>query len=145
FEVQSISGAYTNGFDLSNLTVFNNELLFEGSDAKGESALWVSNGTAAGTTELFEVQSISGAYTNGFDLSNLTVFNNELLFEGSDAKGESALWVSNGTAAGIPELFEVQSISGAYTNGFDLSNLTTVLLQVPPPENFNSDNTSDIL
>src|SRR5215831_8617969 len=123
-ELRNISGAYSYGFELSNLTVFNGELLFEGSDAIGQPAVWLSDGQAAGTTELLELRNISGAYSYGFELSNLTVFNGELLFEGSDAIGQPALWLSNGAAAGTTEVFELRNISGAYSYGFELSNLT---------------------
>jgi ELWxxDGT repeat protein len=70
--------------------------LFEGADNTGQYGLWVTNGTAAGT---FELTGISGAYPAGFNLFDLTVFNNKVLFNGYDASGNQNLWVTDGTAA----------------------------------------------
>ena len=40
------------GFVPSDLTVFNDQILFSGNDATGQTGLWKSDGTAAGTHEL---------------------------------------------------------------------------------------------
>jgi ELWxxDGT repeat protein len=93
--------------------VFNNEVLFAGLDASGNNGLWVTNGTAAGTSEL---TGISGAFAGGILRygGDLTVFNNEVLFGGIDASGVNGLWVTNGTAVGT---YELTGISGARSNG----------------------------
>jgi len=112
YELTGIAGASTGqnvdgtkGFDPSGLTSLNGEVIFSAHDASGKDGLWVSNGTAAGTHEL----SVAGAAKpnstiSGFDPSGFTVVNGEVLFEGYDASGKSALWATNGTAAGTHEL-----------------------------------------
>jgi hypothetical protein len=121
-ELTGISGANASGLFPSPLfpgfTVFNGEVLFEGTDASGNVDLWVTNGTAAGTSEL---TGISGAFQSGilFDLPaplppSFTVFNGEVLFEGTDASGHFGLWATDGTAAGT---FELTGISGANSGG----------------------------
>jgi ELWxxDGT repeat protein len=126
FELTGISGAYSYGVldvEHPDLTVFNGEVLFAGADTAGNSGLWVTNGTAAGT---HEITGISGAFTGGIisggDVSpSFTVFNGEVLFNGEDAAGQGSLWVTNGTAAGTHEL---TGISGAYSGGLFPSDLT---------------------
>jgi ELWxxDGT repeat protein len=72
-ELTSISGAFTGQFGLSpgGFTVFNGKVLFLGRETTGNTGLWVTNGTAAGTHEL---TGISGAYTGpgGFSPDDLT-------------------------------------------------------------------------
>jgi hypothetical protein len=100
-ELTGISGANAGGlFKSSNnlpFTVFNGEALFEGNDTSGNLGLWVTNGTASGTSEL---TGISGAYSGGIGFGASTVFNGEVLFDGKDAGGNVGLWVTNGTASG---------------------------------------------
>jgi ELWxxDGT repeat protein len=124
-ELTGISGAYTGGptgsapggLDPSDLTVFGNEVLFAGTDASGNHGLWVTNGTAAGTHEL---TGIKGAYSGGLFTypPDLTVYKNEVLFEGTDTNGQVGLWVTNGTVAGTHEL---TGIKGANTSGAGLN------------------------
>jgi ELWxxDGT repeat protein len=121
-----ISGVGVGGLDPSWLTVLRNApafktLLFVGQDSGGDSGLWVSNGTAAGTSELGGVGSIgiSGAQHLGLDPSGLTLFMpnfdfSEMMFAGRGADGPSGLWVTDGTAAGTSEL---TGISGAHADG----------------------------
>src|ERR1700722_1462863 len=102
-ELTGISGAYTGTYGLqpSGLTVFGSEVLFSGTDTAGHDGLWVSNGTAPGTSAL---TGISGAFTNGLDPNALTVFGSEVLFSSTDTAGHDGLWVTNATAAGTSEL-----------------------------------------
>jgi len=55
--------------------------LFAGADSNGDPGFWVSNGTAAGTSEL---TTISGAFAGGLQPRDLTVFNSEVVFNGRD-------------------------------------------------------------
>ena len=65
----------SNGFDPNYLTPFGGEMLFEGLDANSHPAIWVTNGTSAGTSEL--------SFTSGLDPLDLTVLGNEVLFNGA--------------------------------------------------------------
>src|SRR6516162_9408231 len=106
------------GLNPSDLTVFNNEVLF---NSNGYGGLWVTNGTTAGT---YELTNIGVADLGGLGPS-LTVFNNEVLFSGNDAAGPHGLWVTNGTAAGTYELYQLTNISQhPFVFGLDPSDLT---------------------
>ena len=127
----SVAGAATVGQNLgaaglypSDFTVFNDQMLFSGNDARSQTGLWETDGTAAGTHEL---TGIAGAATTGvgLDPSDLTVYNGEVLFSGIDSSGLYGLWVTNGTAAGTHEL---AGIAGEATTGPGLypQNLTNL-------------------
>ena len=90
-------------------------LLFDGVDKAGDDGLWVSNGTAAGTSEL---TGISGASSGGLDPGDFTVLNGEVLFD-----GDNGLWISDGTALGTHEL---TGISGADAGGFEPDGFTVL-------------------
>ena len=82
-------------------------LMFNGQDVNGSRGLWVSNGTAAGTSEL----SIDDAYSTGIDPTYLTAVGNLMFFNGLSEDGFSGgpvsdLWVTNGTAAGTTDLVD---------------------------------------
>jgi ELWxxDGT repeat protein len=115
-EITGISGANPEGVGPSNMTVFNGEVLFNGADNSlggtyGVSGLWVTDGTAQGTHEITGITGVSSA---GLNPRDLTVFNGEVLFEGTDASGAYGIWATNGTAPGTHEL---TNISGASSGG----------------------------
>src|SRR5690348_14453285 len=78
--------------------------------ASGE--LWITDGTRAGTKEL---TSIGSNYHNGLQPYDITVFGNQLLFNGYDANGNNALWEMSDINAGPQEL---QNIPGSDTGNF---------------------------
>ena len=53
-------------------------VLFEGTDSGGAQGLWVTDGTAAGTSEI----SVTGANPGGIIPSEFTVFGNKVVFAG---------------------------------------------------------------
>jgi hypothetical protein len=96
--------------------------VLRGTDASGHLNLWVTDGTAAGTSEL----TVAGAYSGGLLYStspfinpDFTVLGANVLFDGDDASGHYNLWVTNGTSAGTREL----PVSGASTGGLFGSTL----------------------
>jgi ELWxxDGT repeat protein len=118
----TVAGSNANGLFFNvitpDFTVLGDKVLFAGQDATGKSNLWVTDGTAGGTSEL----AVAGANAGGlFDLNyfstgfspGFTVLGNVALFEGYDANGVDGLWVTDGTAAATREL----SVSGSYANG----------------------------
>jgi hypothetical protein len=118
FELAPIAGTYAGpatpiGLSPSNLTNFNDEVLFEGVNTSRQFGLWVSNGVAAGTMEL---TGIVGENSSGLNPTGLTVFNNEVLFNGKDSTGPGllGLWVTTGTSAGT---HEITGIGGGCLDG----------------------------
>jgi ELWxxDGT repeat protein len=98
-ELTGINNVENNGGPFSgslpagpDFTVFNSKVLFVGNDTQNSPAIWITDGTAAGTHELTE---------NVFIYPNLTVFNGKVLFEGGGSVG---LYVTDGTLNGTHEL-----------------------------------------
>jgi ELWxxDGT repeat protein len=124
-------------------SVLNGEVLFAGDDANGDVGLWATSGTAAGTSELTGINGANASGILNFPDYSFKVFNGELLFSGYDANGDVGLWVTNGAAAGTSEL---TGIGGGSLGGLAPFNLTSAaVIRVPPIDNFNGNNTSDIL
>jgi ELWxxDGT repeat protein len=103
--------------------VLNGEALFVAKDSSGDRGLWVTNGTAAGTHELTGISGAASAANGGLDVSDLTAFNGEVLFNGQDSNGSYGLWVTNGTADGT---YELTGITGADPLAFGASNFTVI-------------------
>src|SRR5436190_2100548 len=78
-----------------SLTAFAGKLIFSADDANIGVELWQSDGTAAGTVLLRDLQ--PGAGSSGPD--RLTVAGNTLWFRANTQSGVEP-WVSDGTAAG---------------------------------------------
>ena len=76
-------------------------MLFQGLDSSGHLDLWVTDGTAAGTSELSVTGLVNPGGLGGDPY--FTVFGSKVLFEGDGTDGDN-LWVTNGTAAGTSEL-----------------------------------------
>ncbi len=91
----TIAGANSNGTLLwtatvltPGFTVFGAEVLFRGVDKAGASGLWMTDGTALGTTE---ITGINGAASTGINPTDITVFNGGALFNGAEnAAGQTS-------------------------------------------------------
>jgi ELWxxDGT repeat protein len=121
----SVSG---NAVEPEDLTPFNGEVYFGGVSQLGYpiylhyNDLWVTDGTEAGTHAVTNIYNVTGEGPYGLGPQDLTVFNNELLFSGSDANQQVGLWVSDGTAAGTHELTGISGFSPRF--GLYPSNMT---------------------
>jgi len=105
----TVTGAYSGGLLYSgdpDFTVFGSKVLFAGFDASNHDNLWVTDGTAAGTSEL------TGASPAATAPSDWSVLGSKAVFEGNDASGRvttqryliRTLWVTDGTLAGTSQL-----------------------------------------
>jgi ELWxxDGT repeat protein len=119
----SVAGVYSGGIFQGTIfpsfTVLGSEVLFEGKNAAGGIGLWVTDGTASGTSEL----SVAGARGSGlFDPTGfaIQVLGNKALFTGVDASGNNGFWVTDGTASGTSEL----TVAGAYSGGLNAGGFT---------------------
>ncbi len=93
--------------------------LFNGIDAAGNKGLWVTDGTAAGTTEL----SITGAFTTGINPSDITEFGAGALFSGENGNGQFNLWITDGTSAGTTAI-SVSGVGGVSLDGLQPFDIT---------------------
>jgi ELWxxDGT repeat protein len=101
-----VAGAGSTGLDPSGFLTFGNKALFFGFDKNDFEGLWVTNGTAAGTTEIggLDNAGISGKYFGGWKPADFTAVGNEIFFVAKDTDNYTGLWVTNGTAAGTTEI-----------------------------------------
>jgi ELWxxDGT repeat protein len=108
------SAFMTNGFD-NKLTVYNNAMYFPANDGTHGRELWRTDGTAAGTFMVIDVDTTSHfpLYTLDGVQSNISVTNNQLFFDATDSKDSFRLWVSNGIASGTHPINTVMS-GGAF-------------------------------
>jgi hypothetical protein len=144
-ELTGISGANAN-LGALYLTVFTfngaAEAVFNGLDVGLFQGLWVTNGRAAGTSELVGIDGASKNPRNFTVFGGQSPFSQEVLFNGTDASGHDGLWVTNGTSAGTSEITGSANIN---PNGVIGDNLASVTVIIPPPEAFTDNNTSDVL
>ena len=85
-EITGIVGVNSGGVDPEGLTVFGSEVLFAGLDSNNNYGLWLTNGTADGTTEF----AVIGAAPI---VPDFTVFDGLALFQGPNGnRPESGLW-----------------------------------------------------
>jgi ELWxxDGT repeat protein len=128
-EVSGVANIAGTGLDPRYLTDYDSEMLFNGNDASNDFGLWVTDGTAAGTTEIGSTGSTQIANANPYGLypQYLQVYNNKVLFEGmAGVAGDQVpgLWVTNGTVAGTSEIGGAGNvgINGVDPNGFLVGN-----------------------
>ncbi len=100
-----------------NLTAVGNTLFFTASDDEHGEELWKSNGTAAGTVMVANIQTgqSSGGYSYGPD--NLTAAGDTLFFTADDGTAGQEVWRSDGTTAGTVLVKDVHP--GSYSSYAD--------------------------
>ena len=120
-EITGIHGAASTGVNPTDITAFGGMALFNGADSAGHLGLWKTDGkTSGGTSELVPPVA-AGASASGLNPTDMTVFGNEVLFNGTDANGRSGLWATDGTAGGTREL--VAKATNA-SSGLDPTDMT---------------------
>ena len=101
------SSGYPNSGNPNYFIEFDGKVYFAAQDGTNGSELWVSDGTANGTTLLKDIYPGS----NSSYPEQLTVVNGKLFFRASDASG-TELWVSDGTANGTTMVEDIYPGSG---------------------------------
>jgi len=98
YQIKNIANAgvnTTDGFDPHNMTSFAGQVLFNANDINNVDGLWITDGTAVGTTEIS---------TDATHASNFVAFGSVALFEAQDSNGYLQLWRTDGTATGTYEI-----------------------------------------
>lgn len=90
-------------FDGFQSGLLGSDLVFGGLDASGRYGVWVTDGSAAGTTEL-PVQFGTAVFLSGPGPSKFTPLGGKLVFAAPDANGVQGVWVTDGTGSGTMEL-----------------------------------------
>lgn len=91
----TVVNSFSEFSDLHDFTEVNGELFF----IVGNSQLWKTDGTGAGTILLKTFTGIAGKTGNFVGEKNAIAFNNELIFVADDGEGRE-LWKSDGTVSG---------------------------------------------
>jgi ELWxxDGT repeat protein len=112
---------------LDPLVTFGSEALLlgstTGSTGVSTGSLWVTDGTAVGTTKLATPGiKFVDASANPTPPTNLFSFGNEVLFSAFDSSGKPSLWVTNGTSAGTVEL----TPAGASSSGLNPTSFARI-------------------
>jgi ELWxxDGT repeat protein len=110
------SGSGLNSYNV-RLTAIGNTLYFSATDGTNGTELWKSDGTAAGTVMVKDINNGSGSSFSSF--SQLTAVGNTLYFQANDGTNGSELWKSDGTAAGTVMVKDI------YTNTVTTSTEVT--------------------
>jgi ELWxxDGT repeat protein len=104
---------------LSNV---NGTLFFQATDSTAGAELWRSDGSAAGTTRVADINA-GGAGSSPYYLTNV---NGVLFFDANDGTHGVELWESNGTSAGTSLVLDIASGStGSYPT--ELTNVNGAL------------------
>ena len=134
-QLANISGANAAGIFTQaispDFTVYNGEVLFNGVNnaATALHSLWTTNGTVAGTHEVTGINRALATGNNaGVNPTDMTVFGNEVLFNGVDTAGHQGLWVTNGTGAGTQELTVGATASATGIDPTDMTVLNDMVL-----------------
>jgi ELWxxDGT repeat protein len=128
---------YNNGTALNpDFTVVGNKVLFEGYDVNGHVNLWVTDGTATGTSEL----AVTGAYSGGLASGHFTVLSNLPASSDFNNDGRSDfLWQNSSGEADIWELNGISKIASSSLGNPGSS------WHAKSTGDFNADGNADIL
>ena len=102
-----------------HFTVANNKLFFTANDGNNGKALWVSDGTAAGTFQCSFGMTGLCQYGTG----NIGVAGGSVCFEASTSSAGDEVWASDGTVAGTGLLKDITpGTAGSYPQSFHTIN-----------------------
>lgn len=124
--IKDINPGARSSFDyrFSDFTVFNGALYFHANDGVSGAELWKTDGSAAGTVLVKDINPAAGVSSNPTDF---TVFNNALYFSATDSAG-TKLWKTDGSSAGTTEISDAPIATGTsflpddYSRGFPVFN-----------------------
>jgi ELWxxDGT repeat protein len=119
-----------NGSEPSNLVEFNDKLYFSASNEANGVELFVSDGTAEGTSLVADINldKDSSGFSYGSSPSDLVVFNDKLYFTANDGENGRELYVSDGTTVGTQLVADIFPGLNNYSfpNSSSPYNLTVV-------------------
>ncbi|MDR0810839.1 MAG: hypothetical protein LBN23_00975, partial [Paludibacter sp.] len=120
-----VAGDNTNGY----------KAFFAATDATNGEELWVTDGTAAGTKLVKDIN--PGAA--GSNIQWLTRFNDKVVFGADNGTAGVELWISDGTAAGTFMVKDIHDFASSEPRGFTQVNETQFIFGA---KDFDSENYS---
>ena len=115
------------GDGLAQATRLGDRVFFAGADTGSNTGLWVTDGTASGTTEIGGIGDASGVIDvgpDGLKPTDITDNGPDVLFSGEDKNSNDELWMSDGTAAGTVELSG--GLTGEASTGLDPTDIVSL-------------------
>jgi ELWxxDGT repeat protein len=112
---------------LGSFTQVNNLTFFTAYDITHGTELWESNGSAAGTFMVKDINPSTNPGSNGSYPQGLTNVNGTLFFEATDGTSTQEIWRSNGTAAGTFLVSDINPAATAASYPTDLTNVNGTL------------------
>ncbi len=118
---------YSNSSSPSDLTVVGSTLYFTADDGTNGRELWKSDGTAAGTQLVKDINT-GGYYGYGYGSrpSGLTAVGSTLYFSANDGTNGTELWKSDGTDGGTQLVKDIRPGSSGSFSGYGSVNFTAV-------------------
>ena len=95
----------------SQPATMNGVMYFAATDSADGTQVWKSDGTAAGTSMVADINGTAGA-----NPGDLTVEGNTLFFVATDSADGAQVWKSDGTAAGTSMVADINGSAGASPN-----------------------------
>jgi ELWxxDGT repeat protein len=111
--IKSLASFSTNGC-IRGVTKFGNNVLFVGNNLTSNYELWITDGTAAGTTQVREINTSSAAFNTFGNMGDrdghFVVANGTAYFSALSSGIEYKLWKTDGTSSGTVEVSNVPTI-----------------------------------
>ena len=124
-DINPAAGVATFHYRFADFTVYNDALYFQANDGVNGFELWKSDGTAAGTVMVRDINAATGA---GSFPTDFTVYNGALFFSAADDANGAKLWKTDGTAAGTMLVKDIIIATGTsflpddFSRGFPVFN-----------------------
>ena len=116
-----LTGLNSAGSNQSGFAAIGNTVYFSALDVTHGQELWKSDGTAAGTVM---VKDINAGISSGSP-ANMTAIGNTLFFSADDGSSGVELWMSDGTAAGTVRVKDIRpGINGSASSQFSVVGST---------------------